>query len=365
MENNNQQLSHIIKYLRFPLAVMVVMMHADFEELSWGGATYVLELPDYPFFLNVSHFISRLVIRFAVPLYFIISGFLFFNNTRQFTTESYFSKLRKRINSLLPPYLFWNLEVLFLFFLAQLLIPSLTSGNSILIKDYSIGDWLSVFWTPICGPFWYIRDLFIVIVLSPILYFLIRKCGFLFVIGLGVLWVLDYRHEPEGFNTTSFFFFSLGALFAIKGYDILDFVKELKILGFVISTLLLMVMMIIYNVKSMFVLPGFIAPILYNICILFLIISALNLANTRLQYGRSYINESVNASSFFIYAYHVMPLTLLIKLFTKVFWPLSDMGALLIYLLSPLVTIAFGLVLFSIMKKFTPGFTALITGGRL
>jgi hypothetical protein len=68
-----------------------------------------------------------------------------------------------------------------LFFLAQTLMPSLTSGASKPIMDYSALDWLKAFWAkdspdpdkigmPIDYPLWFIRDLMMVMLFSPVVY---------------------------------------------------------------------------------------------------------------------------------------------------------------------------------------------------
>lgn len=46
--------------------------------------------------------------RVCVPLFFLISGYLFFCNIKQFDRQAYVAKLKKRGRSLLEPYLFYN-----------------------------------------------------------------------------------------------------------------------------------------------------------------------------------------------------------------------------------------------------------------
>lgn len=77
-DNSFEKMSKIISFLRFPLAVMIVMTHADFDRVSMGGADYIFQLSDYPIFLNVSYLISGLLVRVAVPLFFFspVSYFL-------------------------------------------------------------------------------------------------------------------------------------------------------------------------------------------------------------------------------------------------------------------------------------------------
>ena len=127
----------------------------------------------------------------AVPVFFIISGYFFFYQVSEFTCDSYRKKLKKRMRSLLLPYFLWNL-------LPVLLI---TGGNlySILfrgksfeaLKDFYSGLWneglYHIWWDktsgtmPFDSPLWYIRDLMMVCVLSPLLYQAIKRVGWAFL----------------------------------------------------------------------------------------------------------------------------------------------------------------------------------------
>ena len=52
----------------------------------------------------------------AVPLFFLISGFLYFKGCEsQFGLKDYMAKNRKRLRTLLIPYLLWNIFTLLLF----------------------------------------------------------------------------------------------------------------------------------------------------------------------------------------------------------------------------------------------------------
>ncbi|MGC8140665.1 hypothetical protein ACP3W2_24705, partial [Salmonella enterica] len=72
------------------------------------------------------------------------------------------------------------------------------------------------------------RDLIVVVVLSPVIYWFVRKTR---VFGLGVL-LLAYCTQIwtpiPGFSPSAFFFFSIGAYFSIEGKDIIGFVRANK-----------------------------------------------------------------------------------------------------------------------------------------
>lgn len=82
--------SSVISVLRFPLIVGVVCIH------SGMGA-----------FLQ--YLLGGICGKLSVPIFLLISGYLFFREgSYELTKELWISKLKKRIFSLLVPYLLWN-----------------------------------------------------------------------------------------------------------------------------------------------------------------------------------------------------------------------------------------------------------------
>ena len=55
------------------------------------------------------------IARIGVPLFFFISGFLFFYYD-DFSKNVYLGKIKKRFKSLVVPYIFWNLVVVGFYF---------------------------------------------------------------------------------------------------------------------------------------------------------------------------------------------------------------------------------------------------------
>lgn len=97
MEKKNLQ-SKVIDVLRFPMIVGVVLWHSFFEGIMG------LDIPDsgIPIYHTTSFFISRILASVAVPLFFFISGYLFFFRTT-FSVDVYKKKLKSRIKTLLIP----------------------------------------------------------------------------------------------------------------------------------------------------------------------------------------------------------------------------------------------------------------------
>ena len=74
---NEELQSKTIDFLRFPLIVGVVLIHAHITGMTIKGND-VLRGNSFPVCDTISYFFSEVVARMAVPLFFFISGFLFF-----------------------------------------------------------------------------------------------------------------------------------------------------------------------------------------------------------------------------------------------------------------------------------------------
>lgn len=72
MQSSDQLLSTIISFLRFPLCVAIVYIHSLVLEFMGGNPE------SYPLTSFATHIISVNIAGVAVPLFFFISGFLFF-----------------------------------------------------------------------------------------------------------------------------------------------------------------------------------------------------------------------------------------------------------------------------------------------
>lgn len=201
----------IFEILRFPLICMVVLIHT----LQCDKKVYIMQ----SWYGDVLYFIQEAICRSAVPVFFVISGYLFFHNITEFKKDIFLSKVRSRIHTLLVPYLLWNLIALTENLIKHL--PMLSSifpniHKQIIDFNYFIGS----FWImpngngPILYPFWYIRDLMVLIVISPIIYYMLKKLRkfFLFLLLAGMF--CEIKLLP-GLSLSSMFFFSVGGYWAL------------------------------------------------------------------------------------------------------------------------------------------------------
>lgn len=166
----NLSVSKAIDILRFPLAVFVVAIHTYFNEgLKARGNV------DVPFSGVWAHefirFFSITLTDCAVPMFFVISGFLYFWKTSHLTKDIYCIKTQKKIIALMVPFFCWNLITCLINpsrFLSAGLMEKITGFWSMTMEfGHGAGPW--------DGPLWFVRDLFIVMLCAPVVEWVVRK----------------------------------------------------------------------------------------------------------------------------------------------------------------------------------------------
>lgn len=360
--------SRTIDFLRFPLIVGVVFIHTDFSDIVMKGVKQI-SFVDYPLFSHIFFLFSKVIFEVCVPLFFFISGFLFFYKTAGFSMEIYLRKLKNRVRSLLVPYVFWNLLVILFLLLAQTFLSgSLVSGRNKLITDYSLLDWLWSFWDtsqvnphsekslPVNSPFWFIRDLMVVVLFSPIVYILIKKLRTYAVIILGLLWIFNPFFYLPGLSTVSFFFFTAGAYFSINNKNFVSGMRPMLSIVVPLYVLLVVAQLLFLN-KSWWV-------DLYCAGIGIGLIATVSVVAHFIGKESWRTNRFLANSSFFIFAYHRLPLVFVIKFLFKLLKPQSEVLLLFLYFFCPVIIIVFGLMIYSFLKQFWPRFMAIVSGGR-
>lgn len=212
-----------ITALRFPLALLVVLIHCDISERAGADAgQFALIAP-------LCQLLSKGIATMAVPAFFAISGYLFFLGKQTFTLSDYREKLRRRAKTLLVPYLAWN-AVAFLIYAAK----DVAAGQPLQFPPCAdlfwgirplgeggvniLGQPIGPTFAPVQVPLWFVRDLIVLVALSPVLHFLIRRMG---VVWLALIGVANFVLWPNfgGMSLTGAFWFSIGAWFAVRSKD--------------------------------------------------------------------------------------------------------------------------------------------------
>jgi len=338
---------NVISLLRFPLIIGVVFIHSI--ELPSGN------YPIYDFFFNI---FKNCLCGVCVPLFFFFSGYLFFANVETLSLKIIKDKYGRRIKSLLIPYVFWNLFYIAIIAFGQLFAPSLFSGAFKSVVDFSLRDWLCLFYCalgtdkPVAYQLWFLRDLMCVTLIAPLIYWLCKRLSFwwlLFPFALNVIGV----PSVSGFSFSAISFFSAGSYFGINKQSFIFSSLQNKMLAIVLYLLL-----VIIDV-------GYSLPYLKRLEIIVGCVAVLQIAS--MECKRKGDNslpfwDALSRSSFFIYCYHGIFATFLGKIATEFIH--DDFYAVSCYFLVVFVIVVFGLFAYTILNKLFTGFTALVTGGR-
>jgi surface polysaccharide O-acyltransferase-like enzyme len=356
MPNDNKPSSRI-EILRFPLIVGVVFIH------NYAAAVGQIEAPtgashDDACVQFVRFFVSRGVAQVAVPLFFMISGYLFFLG--EWSWEKYAGKLKRRLHTLLIPYLFWNLLTLGVLAFAESL-PQMKmvafSTRFPPVHSFSCFDYLNALFGltvlyPISAQFWFIRDLMALVVLAPAIYFLFaRRLASPLIVVVLCLWFFT-PWPLLWLSMLSSCFFCLGAYLSRPGVNL----AFLDRFGAWISAIFLGILILYSSLRdSRFYLP--------QLVIVFGVPSIWWLAGLAARTaGLRSLLMGLSGASFFVFAAHQPLLTIVIRFLYKLLAPASPVAILTLFFSIPVCLIAILVLAHRLLLKTMPSFVGLITG---
>ncbi|NDK56362.1 acyltransferase family protein [Pontibacter fetidus] len=348
-----------LRLLSLIAMIMVVFVHAYTFDLNGYAGAMAMHKNYNSFFQD---FISQGVARVASPLFFIISGFLLFARFK-LTTAVITYKYRKRIQTMLIPFLLWSVYGIVLYFVLQL-IPFLKPHfTHHIISDMSFRQWvITLFIEPIPYQLWFMRDLMMLVLLCPVVWLLVRYLKLLFLVPLLICWVLDLDFII--FTSGSLFFFAVGCYLA-KLPESLN-VKLTKI-PFQIP-LVNWLGMVLFRTQLNFInYPNtMLLMLLHKLAILVGIFAIWLTVSSYIDAtgfdSRKWLTTSV--SPFFIYTFHE-PLLSFIKKGLLLFIPVQQQATvLLVYLLAPILTILLAILVSRVVRQYAPALFHSLTGYR-
>ena len=341
----NKLQSQTFNYLRFPLIVLILTIHT-------------IDLPheaNSVFSVNIGVIIRYVFATFGVPIFFIISGYYFFyskNDTDTFNKESYISKLKKRVRTILVPYLLWNIFAILIFQCVQM-----SKGNTYIHNGFDLLKmftyWLGAGnpYTPANYPLWYMRDLMFLFVLSPLIYIMLKYLKVWPLLILGGLYFFNIGIGDPFLFSEMVFFFPLGAYFAIHKKNIIELCNKYAKLSYILF-IALIVFNLIFKISVIGKITTFVG-----------VVALCNLVSYYLAKGKIKENKFYSDASFFLYAFHGVPIMILSNRLSDML-PKTDWAYTLNFFASTIIITLLGLGLYYVMKKIMPKFTAIITGGR-
>ena len=278
----------------------------------------------------------------AVPGFFLISGYLFTRSLSGGGGESSSKdlklikeKLKRRVKTLLVPYLLWNT----LYFIIYLCF-----GRAQLSDAF-----LAVFHYKYNPVFWYLFQLMLITVLMPLLYFALKGkiTGIVFLAAFFAAAVFCGRFPFHYCNEDALFYYSLGAFSGLCFKE--EFEKTRNAKALIIAVCLF---------AAFSALKGILPAGVINAGTVGQRASGAVLLWTLTGFLPDFSPAPFTRVNFFIYAVHY----LLIRLFWVAAGSLRD--STLLYVLMPLLCTAFSYGIYSLMKKYMPRILGILVGGR-
>lgn len=351
-----------ITVLRFILSCLVVFFHNNkvllpiiaSGQLNFANADVWLHLPQFLFYF---------IFSFApVPLFFAFSAFIQYKKD-----DVYLVLLKKRARSILLPLFSWPAIIIggrILIKLALIfLFPDKVSSELPFIGEWSAKEWIFAFvgdyssglrqnmlCEPFVMPFYFIRDLFILILLSPFIKKLVQEVPVAYAFFLALVYFSGMR--PFIVCVNALVFYSVGFYIACYNVDLFKFVDSVSWKKIIVLAGIIFVHVIITNNSC------FCAPLS---CLFYL-----KFSKTLISTNKKVLNvlKYLSSFSFFLYAVH---LPYLLTAFTKGWFEHIQQNCftdLAEYFILPAVVCVCGTAIGILCRKICPKLFYILNGGR-
>ena len=361
---SKDRLSQTINFARISLIVGLVFLHYDWFPNARISPFRGLD----PAQNQIATFVQSFVLFFffsVVPLLSMISGWLFFSFNSD-PAGALRSRIRRRFASLYLPLVFWNA----LFLGVLLLLFQFDPGHKLLaemnIDLSSAGAWdyvnavFAVTEHPVGFQFWFVRDLFVTVLVSPLLWLFLTRAPLLGALFLGVAWVVGHDLWIF-FRTDVVFFFYLGGWIRLRGLPV-------EIGGrATIVFLSLYVAMCAARTLAPYVVDGdpFILQAMTRGMRLVGVLACWGLFQRIALTPIGGLVARFGGLAFFLHAAHY-PLIAEVKLVLWDLLPAETQAWMLVhYLVSVLITVGLGIGLGLLLTRSAPKAFALLNGGRV
>lgn len=273
------------------------------------------------------HSLILVLAQVAVPMFFIISGVLFYRN---YAFPKTLSKYKSRFFSLVIPYWVWNtLCMIFDIVCSYTFVSKFFIGRQKF--ELSFLNVLEGIFFHKCTPFWFIFNLIIFVLACPVIYLALKNklVGAMTIMGLYVLSAFNIGiPEVIFFDRASIIYYCIGAYIGIHYFD-LFYNKVSKRFAAIMS----MTSVLFY---AMLILNNHLLGLKYLETII-LIIFSLSLWYS-FDLGKHEYYLEFQKESFLVYAMHINISSILTKLI-YLLWPKNSIVALCNYILTVILTL--------------------------
>lgn len=375
-QNNTENLtSAVISWLRFPLTVLVILIHVESNLFCPDG-----ESTGNLFDVIVST-CSHIVPIIAVPTFFLFSGYLYFYSVKIWDMDLYMTKTKKRIKSIMIPYIAW----IFIAVIVSVSMQLRNGGGDLVTLMIPYATW-RIFWDfnmtegttwfmgllpskgmtyPLIWPFWYVRNLMVLSLLTPAIHYMVNLCGKWFIAVIFLAYITDIWIQWPPLRIDGVFYFCLGCYLSIKGKELSDCFDRIKRPSYILALVATVffvcneIFMKIPNINAFrplcLVLPG--------------VISVICLTSHLMHRGMLKTKPLLTQSSFFIFSLHTICVihycgVLSNAIIVRCFPMCPQLVSIIAYVLTVIMTIGVCLSCYLTIKKICPKLLILLTGSR-
>lgn len=355
----DKKTSEIISILKGILIILVVFIHAYRERVTFLEGNVILHAPRW--LEMIKYLISQLTARSAVPAFFVVSAVLLYR--KEFTWKE---NMRKKVYSILVPYFILNTFWILFFYLAQKseFVAAYFVTPQSQVGEWDVSGWLEAYFGyvmdpyPILYPTWFLRDLFLLNIVAGRIKRCVDAFPGLVLMLLACVWLLPLPIPYIGKGTIS----GQSLVFFVLGYYVVKYGIRMELLekysGWRISGVYCFMVLLTILTREMVV--G------YTIRNLTLAVGIIWLVKISQLVADSFMKASFllfSKHSFFVFAFHEMGLTILMKMIAR--WNTQTWQVqLLEYFGLPVFVIAVCVLTSSVFRTIMPGLYGVLTGHR-
>lgn len=335
----NRYISDKLTVLSTVLIIMVVYVHSSYSEAEQYTVAKIIQ--DYT---------SRLC-GIANCLFFCISGYLFARDITSY--KDILIKIKKRVRTLLIPYVLWNI-IFVLWYIVLESIPGVNgfcNGSGTLDKYVSqsiIESMNDLFVSPAAFQLWFLRDLLIMMIFTPVFWWLSKNIGWLalLIAGISTLvypWLL---------------YFWVGIFLSTKKIDIYDYWRPTWFVIFCALVFSGYAVCMEVGMKNFSIIGSLVDLIgLYAVWTLY------DILTNREQIAGKGLWKYISGYSFFIYCFHEPTFNIVKKLAIAVFG-VHEFSLIFFYYLNPWIMVFIAIYVAKTLQHIMPLVYNTLMGGR-
>lgn len=340
------------EFISFVLSLLVFCIHmSSIAQYPNTGDIISIVNEKFAFFFKES------ITRFAVPMFFMLSGMVFF---KDYDNNKYINKIKSRLFTIVIPYLLWNTIWMIYDIICSYAYPFKNFvGREPFALDF-INILKGVFFYECNAPFWYIFDLIIFSLAAPLINFIIRNkyIGIASVVVLTILATFGIGiPESVFFTQTSIIYYLIGAIIGKHFFDFASRKSKKSVARFSLVFLIAYIIL-----KNIFATRTY--PLETLLKVVFYTLSAFALWNLTDMFIHKVKPKKIYCRSFAIYATHINISAVISKLLFLCL-PKNNWMAIPNFIITFILTLILINLICIFLEKFMPRVYSILMGSRL